>query len=459
MHRIQLFLLIAAGVLLAAPATADLDELNRSVVKIHSHLVDQADETGAGIVVRLDGGIAYILTAFHVVDGAETIEVEFHDDPVRRFSAELLRFDEPLDIAVIFVDDDRIPTELPKFSLPIATNLTEGTEVAAIGHQPGNLDWQVSRETVTNENDPLDPRIFLFTKGGIDRGNSGGPILSGDALIGVVVAKKPTFGAAVKIDNVLPYLDQWRVDYSQLERVTLVAEEVGSGDPEPPAREPPETAGSTEASGVVVVKTTPPEAMVYLDRERMGTTENGELVLEDLAPGQRELTVLLRGYQRWTDRIDVQNDREIQVLVQLQPMERETTTTTTTRPSSGTVTSTPIFKTPILKTPILKTPQASCKDLVQGKIAWDYSGKKQWGTANLERLCKGTKVAAEPGRCFDQVMHGGIDHGNGTRWSWSQAVDLCEGTSSASRTISCFKGGILRKRSQAESIKMCGGRY
>lgn len=96
-----------------------------------------------------------------------------------------------------------------------------------------------------------------------------------------------------------------------------------------------------------------------------------------------------------------------------------------------------------------------CYELVQGRIAWNYEGTKNWSPANVKRLCRGTSRPAEPARCFDRAMHGGIDWGAGTRWAWANAVDLCEGTDNAARTIDCFQGELRQGRGWPEAIGSC----
>jgi len=92
-----------------------------------------------------------------------------------------------------------------------------------------------------------------------------------------------------------------------------------------------------------------------------------------------------------------------------------------------------------------------CQDAVQGKIAWDYNGNTTWAPANVARLC-GDATSDQPARCFDRVMHGGIEWGGGRRWEWSNAIDLCKGTPDANATIRCFQQFIAQGRSWPESI-------
>jgi hypothetical protein len=96
-----------------------------------------------------------------------------------------------------------------------------------------------------------------------------------------------------------------------------------------------------------------------------------------------------------------------------------------------------------------------CQASIQNQVAWDYSGRNRWVRSNLERICRNAENSLQPGVCFERVMHGGIDHGNGTRWRWPIALRLCAGTLDAQATISCFSAAIDRQTPSAQAIEAC----
>ncbi len=98
----------------------------------------------------------------------------------------------------------------------------------------------------------------------------------------------------------------------------------------------------------------------------------------------------------------------------------------------------------------------ACAAQVQGKIAWDYKGSKRWRQDNIDRLCRGAERSTEPARCFNKVMHGGVNWGGGTRWQWKNAIDLCESSTNADATIGCFQRKIKKGKSWKAAIKTCG---
>jgi hypothetical protein len=99
--------------------------------------------------------------------------------------------------------------------------------------------------------------------------------------------------------------------------------------------------------------------------------------------------------------------------------------------------------------------ETACFNFVQGNIPWNYEGATSWSPTNVQNLCRGTTVAAEPGRCFDRVMTGGISWGGGTTWQWENALNLCDGTSNATATVSCFQGKIGAGVSWPDAIAQC----
>ena len=99
---------------------------------------------------------------------------------------------------------------------------------------------------------------------------------------------------------------------------------------------------------------------------------------------------------------------------------------------------------------------STCRRAVQGKIAWNYSGSKSWAATNIDRLCRGATDSEEPARCFDRVMHGGVNWGLGTQWQWKNAIDLCEGSTNATATINCFKARLSDGGGWQKAITSCG---
>ena len=139
--------------------------------------------TGAGVVVNADGAI---LTALHVVDGAEAVEVRFADGT--RARAEVTKRQPENDIAVLAVD------QLPEVVVPavLGGGAQVGQAVVAVGHPFG-----LTRTLTTGVVSALDRSVRLDSgrelagliqfDAAVNPGNSGGPLLNGAGqVIGIV---------------------------------------------------------------------------------------------------------------------------------------------------------------------------------------------------------------------------------------------------------------------------------
>src|SRR6478672_1805976 len=135
---------------------------------------------GSGFIVRPDG---YIFTNFHVVEGADKIDVKLRDG--RNFSATVVGTDEKTDIAVIKID----AKDLPVVQLGDSDAVRVGQFAFAIG-APFKLDYTFTYGVVSGKG-----RSKLFTNGGysisdyiqtdasINPGNSGGPLCDIDGKV------------------------------------------------------------------------------------------------------------------------------------------------------------------------------------------------------------------------------------------------------------------------------------
>ena len=97
----------------------------------------------------------------------------------------------------------------------------------------------------------------------------------------------------------------------------------------------------------------------------------------------------------------------------------------------------------------------TCARSIQGQIAWNYQGNRDWNSVNIARLCRGAEYSAEPGHCFRKVMFGGVNWGGGTQWKWENAVKLCSGTNNSNRTVYCFKNQIRTGNVWGRAIELC----
>lgn len=141
---------------------------------------------GSGVIVSKDG---YILTNFHVVGGADEIEVKLSDGRV--YEADIVGADSLSDVAVVKIRDK--VSDLPVAYLGDSENLRPGDWVIAIGN-PFNLTSTVTAGIVSAlgrqalaQGLPQDAyQNFIQTDAAINPGNSGGALLNIDGeLVGI----------------------------------------------------------------------------------------------------------------------------------------------------------------------------------------------------------------------------------------------------------------------------------
>jgi S1-C subfamily serine protease len=158
---------------------------------------------GSGFVIDPRG---YILTNYHVVQGAQTIAVTLGDRT--HFDAKLVGADERNDIALVKIDPkDR---KLPVLTMGDSDHLQVGQRVLAIGNPFGfqstlttGVVSALGRTVQTSQSTVIDGAIQ--TDAAINQGNSGGPLLNshGD-VIGINSAIYTPTGATAGIGFAIP---------------------------------------------------------------------------------------------------------------------------------------------------------------------------------------------------------------------------------------------------------------
>ncbi|MBN1604534.1 MAG: Do family serine endopeptidase [Chitinispirillaceae bacterium] len=138
---------------------------------------------GSGVIVS---GSGYILTNYHVVAGAEEIEIRLSDD--RIFKGEITGSDSASDVAVVKISGT-IPNDLPVAYLGNSDSLRVGDLVAAIGN-PFSLTSTITSGIVSalgrRVGQELTYQNFIQTDAAINPGNSGGALVNyAGAVVGI----------------------------------------------------------------------------------------------------------------------------------------------------------------------------------------------------------------------------------------------------------------------------------
>ncbi len=135
---------------------------------------------GSGFIVRPDG---YVFTNFHVVEGADKIDVKLRDG--RSFPARVVGTDEKTDIAVIKID----AKDLPVVQLGDSDAVRVGQFAFAIG-APFKLDYTFTYGVISGkarskllQTGAYSISDYLQTDASINPGNSGGPLCDIDGKV------------------------------------------------------------------------------------------------------------------------------------------------------------------------------------------------------------------------------------------------------------------------------------
>jgi serine protease Do len=148
----------------------------------HSH---KAESLGSGVIISPDG---YILTANHVVEGADEIEVNVAGSK-KNYTAKIIGTDPPTDVAVLKIE----ATGLPAITLADSDLLEVGDVVLAIGNPFGigqtvtmGIVSALGRSGLAGFNQYQD---FIQTDAAINPGNSGGALVDAEGrLVGINTA-------------------------------------------------------------------------------------------------------------------------------------------------------------------------------------------------------------------------------------------------------------------------------
>lgn len=141
---------------------------------------------GSGFLVSNDG---YIATNYHVIEGANTIQVEFDFEEGREaYKAQVVQFDKENDVAIVKVDFGDKEIELP---YQIASRLQDvGSEIFTLGYPYADVMGSEIKFTDGSINSRTgiqgDIRFYQISAP-IQPGNSGGPCFNANGeVIGIV---------------------------------------------------------------------------------------------------------------------------------------------------------------------------------------------------------------------------------------------------------------------------------
>jgi serine protease Do len=256
---------------------------------------------GAGVVLKKNG---YIVTNSHVVEEAQSIEVQLQDHRV--FPATVVDSDPKIDVAILKIAAD----DLKPLPWGDSDKLRVGEQVFAIGN-PFDLGASASRGIIsaTGRTIPEPSATFedyLQTDAAINPGNSGGALINiHGELIGINVEIASTSGADRGVgfalpSNLLRYKISSLLDHGHYSRgflgvalPTIVDEGViaqlglGSG-------EGALLAGIYPSSPAAKAKLQPADFITSIDGHKVGSISELQVIAEQLTVGRQTPVTYIR---------------------------------------------------------------------------------------------------------------------------------------------------------------------
>ena len=174
--------------------------------------------TGSGVIYKIDGEHAYIVTNNHVIEGSQKVEVTLHDG--EKADAELIGTDALTDLAVLKVSSKGIDTAL---EFGDSDKVRAGDSVVAIGN-PLSLEFSgtVTQGIISAPARSIDVKTtagnwqmnVIQTDAAINPGNSGGALINtAGELIGINSLKIAEngvegIGFAIPSNDVVPLVEE-----------------------------------------------------------------------------------------------------------------------------------------------------------------------------------------------------------------------------------------------------------
>jgi hypothetical protein len=215
---------LSCGIATAQSSVENLDTQRMDVVKLRSQS-DKSAETASGVYVGKDEQNAYFITAFHPLrkhagandpyDPVETVELQFYGRPVATKALVLDHYDPVLDLAVVYIPIDKLPSEIVSMA---RTEATAELAVHIIGHPPAAA-WSVWKGTIQNELNVSGDSNFFSTDSdsSLTRGYSGAPVLdSNGGFVGIHLSSASSYAKNLKSDTIVKSLREWQVPITNL---------------------------------------------------------------------------------------------------------------------------------------------------------------------------------------------------------------------------------------------------
>jgi serine protease Do len=198
-----------------------IDKVYDAVVVVEAFERNIASSSGTGFVYKNDSTKGYIITNYHVINGADQVEVILTNG--ERVKATVLGSDELGDIAVLSIPVNKV---IAVAEIGNTSNIRVGSTVFAIGAPMGSeysgtttrgcisaKDRMITFSLDGRGNDDILMRV-IQTDAAINPGNSGGPLINlagevvGITSLKLVKQEIEGIGFAIPIEDAMKYMDQ-----------------------------------------------------------------------------------------------------------------------------------------------------------------------------------------------------------------------------------------------------------
>lgn len=212
---------ITTSELVETSISTSVDKVYGSTVIISAYKNKQQVSTGTGFVYKKDKDKAYIMTNNHVIDNADSVEVEFNDKS-EKIEAKILGGEVYADIAVLTIDADEVEeiVEVGK-----SEDLKLGDTIFTVGSPMGiTYKGTVTKGIVSGKERMIGVSVsntstndyymnVIQIDAAVNPGNSGGPLcdVSGK-VVGIISLKivqdeVEGMGFAIPIEDALEYAE------------------------------------------------------------------------------------------------------------------------------------------------------------------------------------------------------------------------------------------------------------
>ena len=222
--RLPVFLLqLLLGLMISVPAAAEdfnprkiYSETSKAVVLITGFEPGQQEMSkGTGSIISSDG---FVLTNAHVIIDQskgrpfnnlriflkpDRVSGDLRKDTSLKYRAELVRFSENLDLALLRIKSSSIGILSPTLEFSDSDLVSIGDPVIAIGHPEQGGLWTLTTGTISshiNNYGNMPGKNVFQTEASLNRGNSGGPLINGHGhIVGVnsMISRKAKDGLAI----------------------------------------------------------------------------------------------------------------------------------------------------------------------------------------------------------------------------------------------------------------------